>query len=163
MVWAVLYGCTHKLVVNLHRHVSSGHLALSHLCVYESLRVGVLDAYGEHQRSASSVLCHLACGVAVALHERHEACRGECGVVHGRSLRSDVRQVVAHASAALHQLHLLLVNTHNSAVGVGIAVETNHKAVAQRGYLVVVANACHWASCRNDVFKVVEQFKYLLG
>ena len=69
---------------------------------------------------------------------------------------------MAHAAATFHQLHLLLVNAHDGAIRVGIAVEAYHKAVAQRCHLVVVADACHGAASRNDVTEVVDQAEHLV-
>ena len=67
-----------------------------------------------------------------------------------------------NASAPLHELHLLLVDAHYRSVGVGIAVESYHKTVAQRGHLMGVADARHGASGRNDVAEMVEQIEYFL-
>ena len=123
----------------------------------------MLDAHREHERTATSVLCHLASRVAVALHERHKTSGCEGGVVDRRTLRTQMREVMTHTTTTLHQLHLLLVHAQNGAVGVGIAIKTYHKAVAQRSHLMVVAYARHRTSRRNDIAEVVEQFKHLLS
>ena len=68
----VVDGGLHELVINLHRHVCTRHLALGHLGIDESLAVGMLYAHREHERTAPSVLRHLACGVAETLHKRHK-------------------------------------------------------------------------------------------
>ena len=47
-VLAALGGSTHKLVVNLHTHVGTRHLALGHLRIDESLSIGMLDAHAQH-------------------------------------------------------------------------------------------------------------------
>ena len=161
-VWLVGYGSLHELVVNLHAHVGARHLSFCHLRVDERLAVRVLDAYREHERAASAVLRHLAGRVAVALHERHQTRRRESRVVHRRSLRANLREVVTHAAATLHQLHLLLVETHDGAVRIAVAVDANHEAVAERRHLVVVADARHRTACRNDIAEVVEQLENLL-
>ena len=70
----VVHGSLHKLVVELHRHVSARDLALRHLCVDERFAVGVLYAHAQHESAATAILCHLACGVAVTLHEGHKTC-----------------------------------------------------------------------------------------
>ena len=73
-VWFVIYGSLHKLVIELHRHVSACDLAFRHLCIDERLAVGVLYAHAQHESAATAILCHLACGVAVTLHEGHKTC-----------------------------------------------------------------------------------------
>ena len=72
-------------------------------------------------------------------------------------------KVVTHTSAALHQLHLLLVNLKNGSIRISFSVHANHKAVGQRGYLVIVADARHGASLRHDVLKVIQQTEQLVG
>ena len=124
-------GCLHECIVNLHRDVGTSHLAFGHLRVDERLTVRMLDAHREHQCTASAVLCHFARTITITFHEGHEACRCQCRIVHGRPLRTDMAQVVAHAAAPLHQLHLLLVDAHNGTVAVGITVQTDDEAVAQ--------------------------------
>ena len=161
-VGLVVDGAAHELVVNLHADVGAGHLALGHLRIDERLGLGVPDADAEHQRTTPSVLRHLARTITISLHERHQSGGGQGRVVHRRTLRAYVTQVVAHAAAPLHQLHLLLVNAHHGTVGVGIAVESDDEAVRQRGYLVVVADARHGAAGRDDVAEVVEQTEYLV-
>ena len=71
-------GSLHKLVVNLHRHIGAGHLALGHLSIDKCLAVGVFDTYGEHQSATTAVLCHLTRRVAVTFHEGYETsgCQG---------------------------------------------------------------------------------------
>ncbi len=155
-------GSLHKLIVDAHTHVGAGHLALGEFGVDKRLRVGVLDAHGEHQGATATVLRHLARAVAVALHEGHQACRGEGGVFHRRALGADVRQVMAHATTAFHELHLLLVDLYDATVGVGLTVDANHKAVAQRTHLEVVADACHGAALRHDVAEMTHQVEQFL-
>ena len=159
----VVDGGAHELVVNLHAHVGTCHLALGHLCVDECLRVGMLDAHTQHQRSAATVLCHLARTITITLHKRHQSCRGECRVVHGRAFRTDMTQVMAHTTAALHQLHLLLVDAQDGTIRVGIAIKANHEAVRERSHLIVIADSCHRAACGNNIFEVVQQIENLLG
>ena len=67
---------------------------------------------------------------------------------------------MSHATAAFHQLHLLLVYAQNGTIGVGIPVEPDDETVGERSHLKVVANARHWASCRHDVSEMVKQFKH---
>ena len=123
----------------------------------------MLDAHREHQRSAPAVLGHLARGVAVALHEGHEPCRGQRRVLHRRPLRTDVGEVVPHAAAALHQLHLLLVDLDDASVGVGLTLESYHEAVGERAHLVVVADAGHRASLRHYIPEALEKAVDLPG
>ena len=71
-------------------------------------------------------------------------------------------QVVSHAAATFHQLHLLLVNLDDSTVAVGGTVLTNHEAVAQRCHLEIVADTRHRAALRHDVAEVAHQLEQLL-
>jgi predicted dinucleotide-binding enzyme len=80
------------------------------------LRIGVLDRDREHQRSTTTILCNLAGRVRVTLHKRNNTCRGECRVQHWATRWADVREVVTYATATLHQLHLLLIHTEDTAV-----------------------------------------------
>ena len=122
----------------------------------------MFNAHREHQRTTTTVLCHLARTITIALHEGHQTRRRQRRVVHGLSLRTDMAQVVAYATTTLHQLHLLFINAHHGAVGVGIAVQADDKAVRQRGYLVVVADTCHRTTGRHDIAEVVQQVENLL-
>ena len=115
-VGLVLSGRPHELVVYLHAHVGTRHLAFGHLGIDESLRVGMLDAHTQHQRATTTVLCHLARTITISLHEGHQTGRGQRRVVNRRALRTDMAQVVTHTAAALHELHLLLVNAHHGTV-----------------------------------------------
>ena len=49
----------HELVVNFHRNISSGYFPLGHFRVNETLRIRVIDGNAQHQRSPTTVLCHL--------------------------------------------------------------------------------------------------------
>ena len=71
-------------------------------------------------------------------------------------------QVVAHTATTLHQLHLFFIDAHHSTIRVCIAVESNHKTVRQRGYLVIVTDARHRTSGRYDITEMVQQVKDLL-
>ena len=64
-------------------------------------------------------------------------------------------QVVTHASAAFHQLHLLLVNADDAAIGVGASVKTDDKTIGKRADLHVVANAGHGAPLGNYVIEIL--------
>ena len=70
-------------------------------------------------------------------------------------------QVVTHASAAFHQLHLLLVYAHDGTVRIGFAIEAYDKTVAQRCHLMVIADTCHRTACRHHVAEMVQQFEHL--
>ncbi len=153
---------THELVVHLDRDVGARHLARIDLGVDEALGVGVLDREREHQGAAAAVLRHLARRVGVALHEGHDARGGKGRVEHGAARGADVRQVVAHAAAALHELHLLLVHAEDAAVGVGRIPVADHEAVRERRHLEVVADAGHRTALRDDVAEPVEQFEHLV-
>ncbi len=153
---------THELVVDLDRDVGARHLARVDLGVDEALGVGVLDREREHQRAATAVLRHLARGVGVALHEGDDARRREGRVEHGAVGRAQVREVVAHAAAPLHELHLLLVDAEDAAVGVGGVLVADDEAVGERRHLEIVADAGHRTALRDHVAEVVEQREELL-
>ena len=72
-ILAVGGGSLHECVVNLHAHVGTGHFAFSHLGIDESLSIGMLDAHRKHQRTATTILSHLARTVAITLHKRNKA------------------------------------------------------------------------------------------
>ncbi len=161
-IYGAVGGSLHESVVDAHRHVGTGDLTLGHLGVDKGLGLGVLYRHGEHERSAAAILGHLAGRVGVALHEGYDAGGGKGGVFDRHTFGPDMRQVVTHAAAALHQLYLLLVDAEHAAVGVGAAVETYHKAVAQRAYLEIVADACHGAALGHDVAEIAHELKYLV-
>ena len=152
---------THELVVDLDRDVGARHLARIDLGVDEPLGVGVLDRQRQHQRAAPAVLRHLARGVRIALHEGHDTRRGQRRVEHRAARGTDVREVVPHAAAPLHQLHLLLVHAEDAAVGVGGMLVADHEAVRQRRHLEIIADAGHRSALRNDVTEMVEQLERL--
>ena len=122
----------------------------------------MLDADGQHQCAAPSVLRHLTGAVGVAFHERDKSCRGQGGVVDRRTFRADLAHVMSYSAAPFHQLHLLLVDVQDCTVGIGIAVQADDKAVGQRGHLVVVSDACHRTARRNDVAEVVQEVEHFL-
>ncbi len=157
----VLHCRPHKLIVKFHRHIGTCHLPFRHLRINKSLTVRMLDTHRKHQRTTASVLCHLACRVAVTLHKRNKTGRRQCRVVDRGTFRTYVAQVVSHTTATLHQLHLLLVYPHYGAIGIGIAVQTYHKAVAQRCDLIVIANTCHRTARRHYISEMVKQFEYI--
>ena len=126
-VFRAVNGGLHESVVDTHRHVGARHLPLGHLGIDEFLRVGMLYADGQHQGATTSVLRHLTGGIAITLHERHEAGRCQRRVLYRHPLGAYMGEVVAHSSAPLHQLHLLLVDLDHSAVAVGVAVEPDHE------------------------------------
>ena len=122
----------------------------------------MFDADGHHQGSTTTILGHLFGRVGKAFHERHDTRRGQGAVLHGAALGTKVRQVVAHTATAFHQLHLLLVGLHNAAVGVGIAVVADNKAIRQRRNLEIVANTCHGTALGYDVTEILQHLKNLL-
>ena len=81
-IFLIVDGTLHEFIVYPHRHISARHLSFCHLRIDKVLAVGVFDADGEHESATPSVLCHLASGVAIPLHERNETGTGESGVVH---------------------------------------------------------------------------------
>ncbi len=122
----------------------------------------MLDRKREHQRSATAVLRNLARGVGVSLHEGNDSRRGEGRVEHGRARGTQLREVVAHAAATLHELHLLLVHAEYAAVRVGVTAVAYHKAVRERRHLKIVADARHGAALWYDVTEPIQQAEDLL-
>ena len=117
---------------------------------------------GKHQCASASALSHLAGGVRVAFHKRHNASRSQGAVFHRTTARTDVAEVVSHAAAAFHQLHLLLVDFHNAAIRVAVAAVANNKTVRQRNDLKIIADTRHRAALGDDVAEIFEQTVYLL-
>ncbi len=152
----------HELVIDLDRDVGAGDLARVDLGVDEPLGIGVLDRQRQHQRAAASVLRHLARGVRITFHEGHDARRRQRRVQHRAARGTDVREVMPHAAAPLHQLHLLLVHAEDAAVGVGGMLVADHEAVRERRHLEIIADTGHRSALRNDVTEMVEQFERLL-
>lgn len=122
----------------------------------------MLDRQRKHQRTAATVLGHLARGVRVTLHEGDDTRRSECRVEHRAARRADVREVMPHTAASLHELHLLLVHAENAAVGVGRMLVSDDEAVRERSHLEVVADTGHRAALRDHVTEMVEQSERLL-
>ena len=162
VVGLALDGGTHELVVDFDGDVGARHLARVDLGVDEALGVGVLDGERQHQRTTAAVLRHLARRVGVALHEGDDTRRGERRVENRAARGTDVREVVTHAAATLHELHLLLVDAEDAAVAVGRMLVADDEAVRERSHLQVVADAGHRAALGNHVAEVVEQFENLL-
>ena len=138
------------------------HLARIDFGIDETLCVGMFDRKGEHQSSPATVLGHFARRVRVTLHEGDDTGRGERRVEHRTTCGADVRKVVPHAAAPLHQLHLLLVHAEDAAVGVCRILVADDEAVRKRSRLEVVADTGHGTALRDDVAEVVEQFEHLL-
>ena len=122
----------------------------------------MLNAHCEHQRSAATVLCNLAGRVAVSFHEGHQPRRSQGRIFHRGSLGTDVRQVMAYTTTALHQLNLLLVNLDDATIGVGLTIKTYDEAVAQRAHLEVVTDAGHRAALWHDVSEMPHELKDFL-
>ena len=70
-----------------------------------------------------------------------------------------MREVVAHAATAFHELYLLLVDAYDAAVGVGLAVQAYDEAVGERAHLQVVADAAHGAALGHDVAEVAQELE----
>ena len=73
-----------------------------------------------------------------------------------------MREVVTHATTALHKLHLLLVHAEDTTVRVCGVLVSDNEAVRERCHLEVVADTCHGATLRDDIAEVVEQVEDLL-
>ena len=72
-------------------------------------------------------------------------------------------QVMTNATTALHQLHLLLVNTKDSSVRVGITIQADHETVAQRCHLEIIADTGHRTACRDDILEMIQEIEDFLG
>ena len=70
---------------------------------------------------------------------------------------------MSHAATSLHQLYLFFVNLEDGTIRVSFPVHANHEAVGQGGYLIIVADAGHRTSLRNDVLEVVQQTEQFFG
>ena len=69
---------------------------------------------------------------------------------------------MANAAATFHELHLLLVNLDDATVRIGVTVNADYKAVAQRANLIVVTDSRHGASLGYNIFKMTDEVKNLL-
>ena len=161
-IFATLRNRLHELVVDTHRHIGAGHLAFGHLGIDKRLRVRVLNAHGEHQGTTTAVLSHLAGRVGVAFHKGNKSRRGEGRVLDRGAFGPDMRKVMPHSTTALHELHLLLINLDNAAIGVGITVKTNDKTVRQRTNLEVVTDSRHRTALRHNVAEMADEVKNLV-
>ncbi len=72
-------------------------------------------------------------------------------------------EVVPHAAAAFHELHLLLVDFYDAAVGVGASFKPDYEAVGERAYLEIVADTGHRGTLRHDVAEIAQQLESLVG
>ena len=162
-IGASFNGSLHEVVVHFDGDVGTCYLTFGHFGIDERLAVGVLDGNGEHQGAAPTILRHLACAVRVAFHEGHEAGGGEGRVLDGGTFGADVREIVSHATTAFHQLNLLLIDSNDGAIAVGVAVHADDKAVGERCNLVVVSDTRHGASLWNDKTEVVDEVEDFLG
>ena len=153
---------THKLIVDFYRHIGSGNFSLFHLGINESLGIGMLDTYRKHQGAASAILSHLTGRIAVTLHKRNQSGRSQRRILHRRTLRTNVGEVVTHASATLHQLHLLFIDFHNGTVRIRVAIKTNHETIREGGNLELISDARHRTSGRNNVTEMIQQLENLI-
>ena len=149
--------CLHEFIGQLHRNVGSRHLAFLHLGIDELFRIRMLDTDAQHQRAAAAVLRHLARGIGVTFHERHDTGACQRAVLDRAACRTYMREVMPHAAAALHQLHLLLVDLHDAAVGIGIAPVAHYETVGQGRNLELVPNPGHRAPLRDDIAEMLHQ------
>ena len=68
-----------------------------------------------------------------------------------------------HASATLHQLHLLLVHLEDGAVRIRLPVNTYYEAIGKGSHLIVVADASHRTALRHNVAEVIQQTEQFLS
>ena len=155
-------GGLHEGVVNLHAYIGTRHFAFGHLGIDESLCIRMLDAYRKHQRTTATVLGHLARTITITLHKGNQSRGSQRRIVHRTSFRTDMTQVMPYSTAALHQLHLLLIDTHHGTIGIGIAVQADYETVRQRSHLITVADTRHGRAGRYDIAEMIQQFENLL-
>ena len=70
-----------------------------------------------------------------------------------------MRQIVSYTTTALHELYLFFVYFEDGTIRIRLSIYSDHEAVRQRSYLIVVTNSGHRTSLRNDVLEVVEQIE----
>ena len=163
VIWGAILDTLHKLVVNLDRYIGARNLACLDFGVNETFGIGVFNRKRQHKRTTTAILRNLTGRVGVTLHKRNDTCRSESAIKYGAACRTKVRQVVTHATTTFHKLHLLLVNTDNTTIGVGRGAVTDNKAVRQRGNLQIVTDTRHRASLRNNIAETIEQSINLIG
>ena len=66
---------------------------------------------------------------------------------------------MSHATTAFHELYLFLIDLENATIAVGLTVEADNEAVAQRAHLEIVADSCHGTALRHDVAEMAHQLK----
>ena len=68
---------------------------------------------------------------------------------------------MADPSAAFHELYLFFIDSKDSAVAVRFAIESDYKAVAERCYLIFIANTGHRASLGHEITELVKKSEQL--
>ncbi len=66
-----------------------------------------------------------------------------------------------YSTPAFHQLNLLLVNFHDTTIGIRIAFIANNKTISKGRHLHIIADARHGTPLRYNIFEVPDQFKNL--
>ncbi len=119
----------HEIIVDTNRYVGPGYFPFGHFSIHEGFRIGMFDAYGEHECATPSVLGYFPGRVRIALHERYEAGRCKGGVFNRCAFRAYMAEVMPHAAASFHKLHLLFVDADNPSIRIGVPVQADYKAV----------------------------------
>ena len=89
----------------------------------------ISEIAGEHECATPSVLGYFPGRVRIALHERYEAGRCKGGVFNRCAFRAYMAEVMPHAAASFHKLHLLFVDAYNPSIRIGVPVQADYKAV----------------------------------
>ena len=106
----------HKFVIDLHGYIRSCYFSFSHLCIDKAFRIRMIDRHTQHQSPTPTVLSNFPGRVRIPLHKRNDTGRSQCRIFYRRTLRTDMRQIMSHSTPAFHQLHLFLIDFHNSTV-----------------------------------------------
>src|SRR5690554_3071703 len=162
LIYLVTLDRTHEFIVDADRDIGSSNLTLRHLGIDKTLRIRMLDGYREHQSATSPVLCHFTGRIGITFHKRHQTGRGQSRVFHRRAFWSDMGKVMADTASSFHQLNLFLIDLHDPPVRIRWPVRPDYKTVGKGSDPKRVADPCHGASLRNDIFEVLHQIKNLI-
>ncbi len=120
----------------------------------------MFNADAQHQCTAATILSYLAGRIGETFHKRYNTGACERTIFYWTSFRSDATEVVPYSSSSLHQLHLLLISFHDSAIRIRVAIISNNEAIGKTANLQIISNACHWTALRQNIFEVFENLKY---
>src|SRR5690606_11919296 len=157
LIYLVTLNGAHEFIIYPNGDIRPGNFTLRHLGIDKALRIRMLDGYRKHQSATSPVLCHFTGRIGITLHKRHKTGRSQSRVFYRRTFWADVGQIMAYPSSSFHQLYLFLIYLHDSTIRIRWPIRPDHKAVGKGRNLKRIANPCHGASLRNDIFEVLHQ------